>query len=59
MYLFDFADGAFKVEKILEFSEYNKFPLVVKLTEINNIKVYASSINLQVGDTSSLLCLSS
>ncbi|XP_044496319.1 protein disulfide isomerase-like 1-6 isoform X2 [Mangifera indica] len=41
-------DGAFEVEKILEFLEYNKFPLVVKLTEINNIKVYASSINLQI-----------
>ncbi|KAJ0006743.1 hypothetical protein Pint_29771 [Pistacia integerrima] len=41
-------DGAFKMDKILQFLEYNKFPLVIKLTEINNIKVYASPINLQV-----------
>ncbi|XP_031277725.1 protein disulfide isomerase-like 1-6 isoform X2 [Pistacia vera] len=41
-------DGAFEMDKILQFLEYNKFPLVIKLTEINNIKVYASPINLQV-----------
>ncbi|RDX73265.1 Protein disulfide isomerase-like 1-6 [Mucuna pruriens] len=41
-------DGAFTVNKILEFVDYNKFPLVIKLTEMNSIRVYSSPIKLQV-----------
>lgn len=44
----DYADGAFTVNKILEFLDYNKFPLVTKLTEMNSIRVYSSPIKLQV-----------
>ncbi|BAT91603.1 hypothetical protein LR48_Vigan05g212600 [Vigna angularis] len=41
-------DGAFTVNKILEFVDYNKFPLVTTLTEMNSIRVYASPVKLQV-----------
>ncbi|KAL2968168.1 hypothetical protein AAZX31_15G015400 [Glycine max] len=41
-------DGAFTMNKILEFVDYNKFPLVTKLTEMNSIRVYSSPIKLQV-----------
>lgn len=41
-------DGAFTMNKILEFIDYNWFPLVTKLTEINSIRVYSSPIKLQV-----------
>ncbi|KAK7271915.1 hypothetical protein RJT34_28188 [Clitoria ternatea] len=41
-------DGAFTLNKILQFIDYNKFPLVTKLTEMNSIRVYSSPIKLQV-----------
>ncbi|KAK7335937.1 hypothetical protein VNO80_28083 [Phaseolus coccineus] len=41
-------DGAFTMNKILEFVDYNKFPLVTKLTEMNSVRVYASPVKLQV-----------
>ncbi|XP_015933584.1 protein disulfide isomerase-like 1-6 [Arachis duranensis] len=41
-------DGAFTTSKILEFLDYNKFPLVTKLTEMNSISVYSSPVKLQV-----------
>ncbi|KAJ7951768.1 Protein disulfide isomerase like protein [Quillaja saponaria] len=41
-------DGAFQRDKILEFLENNKFPLVTKLTEINSVRVYSSPVKLQV-----------
>ncbi|KAG4972563.1 hypothetical protein JHK82_038234 [Glycine max] len=41
-------DGAFILNKILEFVDYNKFPLVTKLTEMNSVRVYSSPIKLQV-----------
>ena len=44
----DCADGAFILNKILEFVDYNKFPLVTKLTEMNSVRVYSSPIKLQV-----------
>ncbi|KAJ7963004.1 Protein disulfide isomerase like protein [Quillaja saponaria] len=41
-------DGAFQRDKILEFVEYNKFPLVTKLTEIDSVRVHSSPVKLQV-----------
>ncbi|XP_027344208.1 protein disulfide isomerase-like 1-6 isoform X1 [Abrus precatorius] len=41
-------DGALTMNKILEFVDLNKFPLVTKLTEMNSIRVYSSPIKLQV-----------
>ncbi|KAF7843353.1 protein disulfide isomerase-like 1-6 [Senna tora] len=41
-------DGTFTADKILEFLDYNKFPLVTKLTEINSMRVYSSPVKLQV-----------
>ncbi|KAK7261815.1 hypothetical protein RIF29_28136 [Crotalaria pallida] len=41
-------DGAFTTNEILEFLDYNKFPLVTKMTETNSIKVYSSPVKLQV-----------
>ncbi|KAH1265722.1 Protein disulfide isomerase-like 1-5 [Glycine max] len=41
-------NGAFTMNKILEFVDYNKFPLVTKLTEMNSIRVFSSPIKLQV-----------
>ncbi|PON88442.1 DnaJ-like [Trema orientale] len=38
----------FETEKLLQFLDYNKFPLVTKLTEINSARVYSSPIKLQV-----------
>ena len=35
-------------EKILRFIEFNKFPLVTTLTELNSASVFSSPINLQV-----------
>ncbi|XP_062155453.1 protein disulfide isomerase-like 1-6 [Alnus glutinosa] len=40
--------GTFKMDKILEFLDCNKFPLVTKLTELNSARVYSSPIKLQV-----------
>ncbi|CAH8260665.1 unnamed protein product [Arabidopsis lyrata] len=41
-------DGSLQAEKILEFLNSNKFPLVTKLTESNTVRVYASPVKLQV-----------
>lgn len=41
-------DGAFTRNKILEFLDNNKFPLVTKLTETNSVKVYSGPVKLQV-----------
>ncbi|XP_006297318.2 protein disulfide isomerase-like 1-6 [Capsella rubella] len=41
-------DGPCQAEKILEFVNSNKFPLVTKLTESNTVRVYSSPVKLQV-----------
>lgn len=41
-------EGTFQTDKILEFLNYNKFPLVNILTEVNSVRVYSSPIKLQV-----------
>ncbi|XP_009338035.2 protein disulfide isomerase-like 1-6 [Pyrus x bretschneideri] len=41
-------EGTFRVDEILQFLDYNKFPLVNRLTEANSAKVYSSPIQLQV-----------
>lgn len=41
-------EGTFKLEEILEFLDYNKFPLVTKLTDLNSASVYSGPIKLQV-----------
>ncbi|XP_010545702.1 PREDICTED: protein disulfide isomerase-like 1-6 [Tarenaya hassleriana] len=41
-------DGPYKGEKILEFLDNNKFPLITRLTETNSVRVYSSPIKLQV-----------
>ncbi|GAU10998.1 hypothetical protein TSUD_112920 [Trifolium subterraneum] len=41
-------DGAFTLDKILEFLSYNKFPLITKMTEVNSVRVYNSPIKHQV-----------
>ena len=50
--LFGFAEGTFKMDKILQFVYYNKLPLVTKLTELNSARVYSSPVQLQVADIS-------
>lgn len=41
-------DDLFYTDKILEFLEINKFPLVMLMTELNSAKVYSSTKKLQV-----------
>ncbi|KAL0010481.1 hypothetical protein SO802_005589 [Lithocarpus litseifolius] len=41
-------EGTFKMDKILQFMDYNKLPLVTKLTELNSARVYSSPVQLQV-----------
>jgi protein disulfide-isomerase A1 len=41
-------DGPCQAEKIVEFLNSNKFPLVTKLTESNTVRVYSSPVKLQV-----------
>ncbi|KFK38962.1 hypothetical protein AALP_AA3G182600 [Arabis alpina] len=41
-------DGPWQAEKILEFLNSNKFPLITRLTESNTVRVYASPVKLQV-----------
>lgn len=41
-------EGAFEMEKLLQFLDHNKFPLVTKLTELNSVRVYSSPIKLQL-----------
>lgn len=45
---FENFEENFEEEKILQFVEYNKFPLVTVLTELNSARVYSSRIKLQV-----------
>ncbi|XP_042433571.1 protein disulfide isomerase-like 1-5 [Zingiber officinale] len=45
---FEKFDDNFEEHKILQFIEYNKFPLVTELTEQNSVRVYSSTIKLQV-----------
>lgn len=52
MNFFGFAEGTFKMDKILQFLDYNKLPLVTKLTELNSARVYSSPVQLQVADIS-------
>ncbi|KAE8659518.1 Protein disulfide isomerase-like 1-5 [Hibiscus syriacus] len=40
--------GTFEMDNILQFLDYNKFPLVTKLTELNSVRVYSSPVKLQV-----------
>ena len=47
-YLSDFTEGTFEMKSILQFLDYNKFPLVTKLTELNSVRAYSSPIKLQV-----------
>ncbi|RZC51213.1 hypothetical protein C5167_019633 [Papaver somniferum] len=42
------SEDTLTMGKILQFLEYNKFPLVTTLTEQNSIRVYASPVKLQV-----------
>lgn len=46
--LFDSAEDSFEEGKILQFLDYNKFPLVTVLTELNSIRVHSSPIKVQV-----------
>ncbi|KAM3747640.1 hypothetical protein ACB098_05G050000 [Castanea mollissima] len=41
-------EGTFEMDKILQFLDYNKLPLVTKLTELNSARVYSSPVQLQV-----------
>ncbi|XVF74578.1 hypothetical protein PTKIN_Ptkin13bG0121000 [Pterospermum kingtungense] len=41
-------EGNFDMKSILQFLDYNKFPLVTKLTDLNSVRVYSSPIKLQV-----------
>lgn len=41
-------EGSFKMDNITQFLEYNKFPLVTTLTELNSLRVYSSPIKLQI-----------
>lgn len=52
-----FAEGTFEMDQILDFLDYNKFPLVTILTELNSIKVYSSPVKFQVFMTSTSIFL--
>ncbi|PIA64984.1 hypothetical protein AQUCO_00100450v1 [Aquilegia coerulea] len=41
-------EDTFEKEKILEFLEYNKFPLVTVMTELNSVRVHTGPVKLQV-----------
>ncbi|XP_059640516.1 protein disulfide isomerase-like 1-6 [Cornus florida] len=41
-------EGAFKMDKILQFLDHNKFPLVTIVTELNSVRAYSSPIKRQV-----------
>ncbi|KAF5190178.1 disulfide isomerase-like [Thalictrum thalictroides] len=41
-------EGTFEKDKILEFLEYNKFPLVTVMTELNSVRVHTGPVKLQV-----------
>ena len=48
MVLHAFAEGTFKAENLLQFLDYNKFPLVTIVTDLNLVRVYSSPIKSQV-----------
>ena len=50
--LFGFVEGTSKMDKIFQFLDYNKLPLVTKLTELNSARVYSSPVQLQVANIS-------
>ena len=58
--MFASAEEALETDKILQFLDLNKFPLVITLTELNSAKVYSSARTLQVFFHSALclMCLS-
>ncbi|KAH7865783.1 hypothetical protein Vadar_011130 [Vaccinium darrowii] len=41
-------EGTFKMEDILQFLDYYKFPLVTTVTELNSVRVFSSRIKFQV-----------
>lgn len=41
-------EGTLEMDKILQFLDDNKFPLVTELTDLNSARVYSSPIKLQV-----------
>ncbi|KAM7255661.1 hypothetical protein ACFE04_008559 [Oxalis oulophora] len=41
-------EGAFEKDKILQFLNYNKFPLITQLTDMNAVTVHSSPVKLQV-----------
>ncbi|PSS07434.1 Protein disulfide isomerase-like [Actinidia chinensis var. chinensis] len=41
-------EGTFKAENLLQFLDYNKFPLVTTVTDLNSVRVYSSPIKRQV-----------
>ncbi|KAA8541790.1 hypothetical protein F0562_022942 [Nyssa sinensis] len=41
-------ESTFRKDKILQFLDYNKFPLVTVVTELNSVRVYSSPIKIQV-----------
>ncbi|KAF9663649.1 hypothetical protein SADUNF_Sadunf17G0073400 [Salix dunnii] len=52
----EFTGGIFEKDTISQFLEYNKFPLVTILTELDSTRVYSSPVKLQV-DTTNLHAL--
>ena len=57
MFLFSFAEDTLKMDKILQFLDYNKFPLVTVVNELNSARVYSSPIKLQVAVISDVFLL--
>uniref|UniRef100_A0A5B7BPT5 protein disulfide-isomerase n=1 Tax=Davidia involucrata TaxID=16924 RepID=A0A5B7BPT5_DAVIN len=41
-------ESTFRMDEILQFLDYNKFPLVTIVTELNSVRVYSSPIKMQV-----------
>ncbi|GMH17677.1 hypothetical protein Nepgr_019518 [Nepenthes gracilis] len=41
-------EGPLEMDRILQFLEFNKFPLITTLTELTSMKVYSSPVKLQV-----------
>ncbi|XP_058113908.1 protein disulfide isomerase-like 1-6 isoform X1 [Magnolia sinica] len=45
---YEIFEDAFEESKILQFLDYNKFPLVTVLTDLNSVRLHSSPIKLQV-----------
>ncbi|KAL5975917.1 Thioredoxin-like domain [Asimina triloba] len=45
---YEIFEDVFQESKILEFLDYNRFPLVTVLTDLNTVRLHASPIKLQV-----------